>query len=273
MEFLKKAFDILFVEMETPTPYGWFHLMFFALSFGAAVLLCFLYKKGIIKNVKRVVFVTAVIVIILEVYKLLCFGISYEDDISYSFPWGSFPWQFCSTPMYIGFLVGVTRGKIHNALCCFLATFAVFAGTAVMFYPADVFVTTVGINIQTMICHGSMLTIGIFLFYTNYVKAELKTLLKAIPVFSGCLAIAVILNEVGHAVGLTEDHFFNMFYVSRHEDGHLPVYSSVQEVVPYPWCFILYILGFSLAAGIVLLMALGVKKIGQVMSPKKEITT
>lgn len=269
MEFLRKILEILDTKMETPSSYGWFHLMFWALALVSAVLLCFLYEKGYIRNVKRVVFITAVAVIVLEVYKMINFGFSYEDEIKYSFPWGSFPWQFCSIPMYVGFLVGITRGRVHNALCCFLATFAVFAGAAVMFYPGDVFTETVGINIQTMVCHGSMITIGIFLYYTGYVKTEFKTLFKALPVFASALGVAVALNEIGHVAGLTEEHYFNMFYVSRHEEGHLPVYSSVQEVVPYPWCFLIYILGFSIAAAIVLALAMGITKISGLIAERK----
>ena len=269
MEFLRKVLEILDTSMETPTAYGWFHLLFLALSFGMAILLCFLYKKGYIKNVKRVVFITALTVIVLEIYKMINFGFSYKDGIEYNFPWSSFPWQFCSTPMYVGFLAGLTKGKVHDACCAFLATFAVFAGTAVMLYPGDVFIGTIGINIQTMICHGSTITIGIFLYYTNHVKAELKTMLKALPVFAGCLSVAVILNEVGYVVGLTEDYFFNMFYVSPHEEGHLPVYSSIQGVIPYPWCFLIYILGFSLAGFIILLIAMGIKKLGRVIAENK----
>ena len=269
MEFFRKVLEVLDTEMERPCAYGWFHLLFFALSFGVAVLLCALYHKGYIKNVKKVVFITAVAVIVLEVYKIINYGFSYTDGIEFSFPWSAFPWQFCSTPMYVGLLAGLTRGKIHDALCCFLATFAVFAGAAVMVHPGDVFIETIGVNIQTMICHGSMITIGIFLYYTNHVKAEFKTILKAIPVFAGCLSVAVILNEVGHSAGLTEDYFFNMFYVSRHEEGHLPVYSDVQAVVPYPWCLMIYILAFAIAAFAVLAVAMGITRLAPTLSKRK----
>lgn len=272
MDFWYRVLKLLDAEMTTPTMYGWFHVLFFVLSIASGVLLCFLYKNGYIRNVRRVVLIVAITVIVLEVYKMINFGFSYEDKIEYNFPWSSFPWQFCSTPMFIGLLAGLTRGKVHNFFCCFLATFAVFAGSAVMFYPSTVFIDTIGINIQTMVCHGSMITVGIFLYYTNHVKAEFKTLFKAVPVFAGCVTIAVILNEIGHAVGLTEDHFFNMFYISRHEDGHLPVYSSIQEVVPYPWCLIIYILGFTAAACIILLIAMGLKKIGAIISKKSTAT-
>ena len=269
MDFWCKILKILDAKMTKPTMYGWFHIMFLVLSVAAAVLLCFLYKKGYIRNVKRVVLIVAITVIVLEIYKQINYTFSYDEGITAYYQWYIFPWQFCSTPMYIGLLAGLTKGKFHNVMCCFLATFAVFAGAAVMFYPGDVFSITIGISIQTMVCHGSMITVGIFLYYTNHVKAELKTLLKGACVFSVCVAIAVALNEIGHAIGLTEDHFFNMFYISRHEDGHLPVYSSVQGVVPYPWCLFIYIIGFTAAAGIMLLIAMGLKKLGAVIGKKK----
>ena len=262
MEFWRKVLAILDTSMTRPTDYGWFHLLFWALTIGTAVLLCVLYKKGVIKNVRRVVLITAITVIVLEIYKMINFGFDYESEkITYSFPWSSFPWQFCSTPMLIGLIAGLTRGKFHSFLCSFLATFAVFAGTAVMVYPGDVFIETIGINIQTMICHGSMITIGIFLYYTNYVEAKFKTILKAIPVFATCLGIAMILNEIGHRVGLTESHYFNLFYISPYEEGHLPVYSNIQKIVPYPWNLFIYILGFSAAACVILLIAMGIKAI------------
>ena len=172
-------------------------------------------------------------------------------------------------PMYVGRIVGITKGKVHDFCCAFLATFAVFAGAAVMLYPSTVFIPTIGINIQTMICHGAMITLGIFLYYTNHVKTEFKTLWKAIPVFSICVGLAVIMNEIGHKIGLTEDHYFNLFYISRHEDPHLPVYSSIQNAVAYPWCLFIYIIGFSVAAALMLLAAMGIKKLGSVFKKTK----
>lgn len=264
MDFWAKILEILDAEMTTPTMYGWFHILWLVLSIGVAVLLCYLYKKGYIKNVRGVVLTVAITVIILEIYKMINFGFSYKEGIQYNFPWGSFPWQFCSMPMYVGLIAGITKGKVHDCCCAFLATFAVFAGAAVMLYPSTVFIPTIGINIQTMICHGSMITLAIFLYYTNHVKTEFKTLWKAIPVFSICVGIAIILNEVGHKVGLTEEHYFNMFYISRHEDPHLPVYSNIQNAVNYPWCLFIYIIGFSAAACLMLLAAMGIKKIGAI---------
>ena len=100
-----------------------------------------------------------------------------------------------------------------------------------------------------------------YLLCTGYVKAELKTLWKAVPVFAVCLLLAVGMNELAHATGLLETETFNMFFVSPYCAPSLPVYSLVQDAVAYPWCLIIYILGFTAAAGIVLLIAMGAQKL------------
>lgn len=248
---------ILDTQMTTPTAFGWFHSLFFAASIIVGVLLCLWLKDGA-RYAKRVMLITALIVIVLEVYKIINFTFRVTDGtITADFPWYIFPWQFCSTPMYAGLLAGLTRGRVHRSLSAYLATFAVFAGLCVMIYPGDVFIGTVGVNIQTMICHGSMLTVGIYLLGTGYVPCRFRTLLRALPVFVTAAAVAMGLNEIAFRTGLLETDSFNMFYFSPHQDPHLPLYSDVQRLVgpANPLSIIIYITGFTLAAGLVLLIA------------------
>ncbi len=265
MEFLKKLFAVLDTQMQRPPLYGWFHILFLVLTVVATVVLCLLYKKGVIKNVRRVVLITSLIVIALEIYKLLMFGISYENELKYEFVWRVFPWQFCSTPMFIGLIAGLTKGKFHNWMCSFLATFAIFAGVAVMAFPSTVFEGTIGINIQTMICHGSMIVIGVFLYYTNHVEAKPMTLVKAIPTFATCLTIAVVLNEVLYKAGKP----VNLFYVSPYLPGDLPLYKDIQAKVPFPVALIIYIVGFTVVSGLILLIAMGIKAISRAIKNAK----
>ncbi len=259
MEFWRRVLEVLDTEMTRPEPYGWFHLMWFAIAILAGVLLCIFFKQGTEKQVRCIVLTATLLSIVLEVYKQINYTfISDGMTINVDYQWYIFPWQFCSMPMYVGLAAGITKkGRIHDALCAFLATYASFAGICVMFYPVSVFIGTIGINIQTMICHGSMITVGIYLLYTGYVKAEQKTILKAIPVFCTAILVAITLNEIAHLAGITETEDFNMFFISPHEDPSLPLYSIVQEFVPYPFCLIIYIGIFTLAAYLILLIYMG----------------
>ncbi|MBQ8910314.1 MAG: YwaF family protein [Oscillospiraceae bacterium] len=263
---IAEIIEILDAEMAEPGLYGWFHNLWLIITTAATILLCKLFGKGTPKQVCAVVLTVALAVTLLEVYKQINYTFTVDDqgNIEADYEWYAFPFQFCSTPMYVGLLAGIIRkGRIHRALCAYLATYAVFAGAAVMAYPADVFIKTIGINIQTMVCHGSMITVGVYLLYTGYVKVEHKTILRAMPVFAAAVVLAAVMNEIAHMTGLLETDTFNMFFISPYCESTLPVYGPVHEAVPFPLNLIIYILGFTAAAYVILLLAMGVKKIGQ----------
>lgn len=248
--------------MEQPQPYGWFHLLSLALTVALTVFLCLRCRQWEPNKIRRLVLITAIVVVLLEVYKQINYSFSYTDGISFDYQWYAFPFQFCSTPMYVGLLAGLTKkGKLHTAACAYLATYSVFAGICVMLYPVSVFIRTIGINIQTMICHGSMIVIGVYLLCSGYVKLEHKTILRAMPVFGVCVLLAATMNEIAYRTGLLATETFDMFFISPYGTPSLPVYSLVQAVVPFPWSLVIYILGFTLASYLILLIAIGIGKL------------
>lgn len=262
MSFFEGILRAMDSKMITPELYGWFHLLWLGITIGTAVALCLWHKKKPADRERKITLAVSVTVLLLEVYKQINYSFSYEDGISFFYQWYAFPFQFCSTPMYIGLLAGLLKkGKIADALYAYLATFSVFAGVCVMLYPGDVFVDTIGINIQTMICHGAMVVLGVYLFYTGHVKTDSRTILKAALVFAVCVALASVMNEIAHATGLLKREVFNMFFISPYCAPSLPVYSLVQGVVPFPLSLVLYILGFTAAAEIILLLAKGVQTV------------
>lgn len=263
MELWHTILRILDTSMETPVSYGWFHILWLLLTAGLTVLAVVCGRHHSAETATKVVFWTAVAVAILEIYKQINYTFG-DGSAAPAFQWYAFPFQFCSTPMYIGLLVGLFRkGRLHDSLCAYLATYAVFAGLCVMLYPSDVYIPTIGINIQTMICHGSMVVIGGYLLGSGHVKLELKTVLRAMPVFAVCVALAAIMNEVAHGVGLLEEHSFNMFYISPYLECTLPVYSLVHNAVPFPLNLMIYILGFTAAATVILLLCMGIRALAR----------
>ncbi len=261
MHILGDILNWLNADMKEPISYGFFHLFFFALSIIAGIVLCRALPQGTEKQARRILLISTVVVVVLELYKQINYTFSYDGQhITADFQWYAFPFQFCSTPMFVGAVAYLTKGRVHNACCAYLATFSVFAGLCVMVYPEQVFINTIGINIQTMICHGTMITVGIWLMLTGYVKAEHKTLLRAVPVFVVCIGIAILLNEIAYRTDFTNGETFNMFYISPHCEPSLPVYSSVQQAVAYPWSLFIYIAVFTLAAYLMLLMFWGIKR-------------
>lgn len=253
--------------MTQPTLYGWFHLMFFALLVVITVVVCIRLKNATDKQVKIVVLIYAIICLILEVYKQIIF--SHSGNGEWSYQWYAFPFQLCSTPMYIALLAGlIKKGKVQQSLYSYLATFGLLGGLLVMLYPGDVFISTIGINIQTMIHHGGQVFIGIFLIATKRVKIDFKTPLRALPTFLSLLAIALTLNlTVGPAVNGT----FNMFFISPHYPCTLPVFNIIYDKVPYVVFLLIYIVGFTIGAYLVTLFVQAIQQIYHKCRRKKAL--
>ena len=76
------------------------------------------------------------------------------------------------------------------------------------------------------------------------------------------------MNEIAHASGLLERETFNMFFVSPYCEPSLPVYSLVQRVVPFPWNLVIYVGMFTLAAYLILLLAMAAFR----LSRKQKVT-
>ena len=260
MIFLNRLMALLNGDMNRPIPYqsfadSWFHYLALVLVVLATVVAVTRLKRGDDRGIRHFVLGVALVMIVLEIYKQLNF--SYTN--SWNYRWYAFPFQFCSTPMYVALMAGLLKkGKIQDALYAFLATFGLFAGVAVMVIPHDVFVTTTGINIQTMIHHGSMAVMGVALL-ARQVKLEHRVILGATAVFSITLIMAMGLNAWHNT--FIQEGTFNMFFINPRFGTHLPILSIIYDLVPYPLFLIIYTVGFGLVAYLMLLIGMGVSKV------------
>ncbi len=260
MAFLGKLLHLLQAEMPTPTNYGWYHLLCIAVVTGFTVWVSHTFQNASDRAFRKLILVFWSVILVLEVYKQLVFGLEYQDGaFIWDCAWYSFPFQFCSTPLYmLPLVIWLPDGKVRDAVMGFLCFFSFFGGLAVMCYPNDVFIGTIGINIQTMVHHGLQVTVGILLAVRNRDKLALPHFLRALPVFLSLLGVALLMNvsvyHIFQSRGIPDD--FNMFYISPYFPCHLPILSSVYENAPYPVFLLFYAIGFSLVA----LLMLGLQK-------------
>ena len=251
--------------MERPGNYGWFHLMFVGIVIIGTILLCIFGKNCNKKTFNLIIMIGWIVIFVLEVYKQLVFSFELVGDVpTWDYQWYAFPYQLCSTPLYIlPFIFLLKEGKVKDATMAYIMTFSLFGGLAVFFYPNDVFVETIGINIQTMIHHGTQIVLGIFVMVYNRKRLDIKFWLRGIYVFAALVSIALILNiSVYHifvAKGINET--FNMFYVGPYFDCTLPLLSIVYPKIPYICFILLYILGFVLISYIIYIVEKGIYKL------------
>lgn len=263
---------VIFLQYSAPRPgnYGWFHLMFVALAIIAVVLLCVFFRDASDKKFRRILLISWLVILLFEIYKQVVFSYNYNAETglgSWHYGWGSFPFQLCSTSMYLlPFAVWLKEGKLRDSVLSFLALFSFFGGLCVYVFPNDVFHTDLlGVQIQTMVHHGLQIVIAIYIVAHERRKFNIKFFLISIPLFIEVVLVAMALNTIGHA---DIEGTFNMFYISADYPCSLVILDNIYATQPYTVFLIIYIVGFVFCAFLMFAIQFAITKLCQLIYGK-----
>ena len=251
MKFLGEIIKFLDYKIETPTPYGAFHIVFLIWIVLMTVFLCVRYKNADERIYKRIVLIAFIVMALFELYKQFNYTFSYDGEkINADYQWYAFPYQFCSTPLYVFPIIAFCKNKkVYDFAISYIMTFVLFAGIAVMLYPNTIYISTLLINVQTSVHHGLQVVIGIFtICYYRKRIVGYSMYFKGLAVFTIASIIAIILNLLAPLI-TTET--FNMFFISPYFECTIPILSNIQPYVIYPVFLILYLIGFAIVSFIV----------------------
>ena len=255
MDFLIKLYNFLTTVWNTPKLFGVYHIICILSIIVLTSLICSRMKDCSDGTERRFCAAVWLIMLLFEIYKQLIHGLSVEDGkFVWDYAWYIFPFQFCSSPLYILPIIAFAKSeKLRDACAAYLITFSLFAGLAVFCYPGDVFTETVGVNLQTMVHHGSQILIGVFLAVKYKEKFERRFFFGGVAVFVVMTFVAMALNIAAHYAFIEYgiDETFNMFYISPYFDCTLPLLSVVYQLLPYAAFICVYFFGFILCSLIV----------------------
>lgn len=263
--FEKILFFIQKQEMETPTPYGWFHLMWIAATIAVTALLCSGKSAASVRRRNRVITVYAVVSWVLEILKQLLFSmhVSEPGTVTWSYQWYAAPFQFCTTPFITAFiLIFLKEGRLKNALICYLAFYTVVAGYATVLMPTTLFIRMIEVDIHTMFIHCGSIVIGMYLLISGHARPALRNLRDAFFVFLVYVGIAELLNiSVYHSGLLGPEDVFNMFYISPYFNSTLPVFCDLQPKLPYLLFLLIYVAALTAAAALICFIAYSFRRL------------
>ena len=273
MNFLHSLYDILYYRIETPRIFGKFHIISFFLSVLAVVVAVRLLGAAKDTTFRKFLFALWTVLVISEIYREIAFSLSVQNGVFvWDYAWYQFPFQLCGTPLYIlPVAIFAPEGRLRRACLSFLAIWSLFGGLTVVFYPAIIFTSFVGISIQSYFHHVAQVLIGVVIAVRGAKSGGLdrRFFLGGFYVFLSLVATAMVMNEIGHGllVANSIDDSFNMFFISPHYECTLPILSEIQKITPYPVFLLTYLVGFSLIA----LIIFGVLRIFTDKFVKKEV--
>ena len=256
MNFFEKIIYSLQATMQTPTPFGWFHILCIFLTLFSIFILYKLRNKYNEKQLKTVLFIYGFIALVLELLKQISWSFNYENGIiKWDYQWYAFPFQLCSTPIYVSLIcVFLKNNKLRQSLLSYISFITILGSFMTIIIPTSCFTKDVLVNIHTMWLHCGSFVLSIYLVMTKEVDLNIKNLIKAIIVFLIFVLFSEILNIVLYNSGILKDETFNMFYISPYFISSLPVFDVIQQNVEFIIFLLIYIISILLGSIIVYLI-------------------
>ena len=262
---MEKILSVLETHIETPVPYGDFHLAWLIVTLGVIILLFVKKRRNDEKQLKGVLGIYSVVALVLEVLKQIIWAVDYDKitkTFIWDYEWYAFPFQLCTMPIYICLIcLFLRKGKLRDSLLAFIAYVTILGSIASAVIPDSLFVSDVLINIHAMWLHLGSLVVSIYLLITREVTISRESLLRAIGVFLSMVIIASALNVWVYSSGVLKGETFNMFYISPYFECSLPVLDNIYANAPYPVFLIIYILALSLGAYIIFKVSYIISKV------------
>jgi len=192
------------------------------------------------KKTGRILFITGILLFLSEIWKQITINLVLGAAGEGQYDWWYFPFQLCSTPMYLCLLLPLAgrKGKenFFDAILTYLATFGLLAGIFT-------FVDTSGfselgylpLTIHSWGWHILMVLMGVFCFAWLSSNGR-NNLTGAVGLFlSGC----VIAEGVNLTAG--RQHLINMFYISPLLKMNQACFKDIAEYLGNGWGIFVYI--------------------------------
>ena len=232
-------------KIEGLGPYGFFHISFVLLTIISCILICKNADNHDEKKTTKVVFIIGLIFFLLELYKQLFFN-TFKNGYNFS----HFPFQFCSTPMYLCLLTPLLKGKFKQAVYSFMAFFGLTAGITVMVLAETIIIDEVTISLQSLLWHGLMCVLGCYLIKTQKYGESIQEVKPGVYVFIGLVIIAVMMNYTFELFKNTYqlNDYFNMFYISPYYECNVAVLGDIWRATNFHIALLCYMTGVCLGS-------------------------
>lgn len=241
--------------MAVPEPGSAFHLLFVLFGLAAALWLSRRAAAFCRKNEKapfRFLLLCGLILAAGELYKQLFL---YEIVNGGRYNWWYFPFQLCSTPMYLCLLLPLfqRRRRAAGLLFTYLQDFSLLGGVMALAEPSGLFHPYWTLTLHGLLWHILLVFLGLTIFRAGLADPGVRGYARTLPLlFLFCL-IATAINV---ATGGQAD----MFYISPYYPVTQVVFHRLSLLFGTPAGIALYLLALCLGG---LLTHLGLERISQ----------
>jgi len=182
--------------------YSYNHLMIVCVIVITAIILAFTLNHHSCQT-KSVLAISGSILVILEVFKQLL--LTYVRGGFYS--WSDFPFQLCSTPMYLCFIYLLVP-KFRPVISDFIMVYGFIGAIASFILPYSSFYGYLFLTTQSLAWHGILLFLSIFLFLKREKAPLWNSYCRVSVLYLALSVIAVVINALTYDISEGETNMF-----------------------------------------------------------------
>jgi hypothetical protein len=236
---LIRLYEALSVIGDVPLLYGKYHLTWIIAVVVTSLALIFFFGKANDKTARIIISSAWGVMLTFELLKQLinCMTISGEEII-WGYNLGVFPYQFCSTPLYVLPMAAFMKdGHKRDSALVFLSSFAIIGGLAVYIAADSVLTGHKFVDFQSMLHHGIQICMGVYIASRYRSVLTNKNFNRATIVFLFMTYLAILLNVTftkcfeitGASIKI------NLFFVNPYVRYIPPIIKGIGiEKLPYP---------------------------------------
>jgi len=241
---MKEFFFFTAWEMQKPTSYGPFHIIFMICGFTLAFFLAYFLSKNKKINPKKILFISSIFLIVTEIYKQLFYFFVIGNG---SYVFWIFPFQLCSLPMYLGVILYFSKSNlVSSSIKNFMCVFSFLGGVASYLEPSGMHHEYVTLTLHSYIWHLVLVFIGLYIFLSCDVCNTKEGYFGSSVIFLISCLIAQFFNTVFHKI-----EYINMFFISPFYNSSIIVLKDIYKNFGWFAAFISYIIALLLASAII----------------------
>lgn len=149
-----------------------------------------------------------------------------------AYQWYGFPLQFCSLPIILYPITPFIRNlKIKRALYAFIGIFMTVGGLSVMIIGQSIFTNSVAISTHTMLWHGTMVALSLYILVARKIGSDFKDFWKAIAVLCFFVVVVQVVNVSFHFIAMKYPalDLFDGFFINPWKSNvNMPVLSNIR---------------------------------------------
>ncbi|MCI8662121.1 MAG: YwaF family protein [Hungatella sp.] len=193
--------------MTPPAPWSFFHIVFSLFGLVSVVFFTRLLIRPPLsdKKISMVLWRCGLILAVSEVYKQLFL---YKIVNNCRYDWWYFPFQLCSTPMYLCLIFPLLpSGKVRRTAAVYLQSFGFLGGIMALIEPSGLMHPYWTLTLHGFVWHLLLIFIACFCTASGLAGEEDRSFLYTLPLFYIFCLIAMTINIVTRGTA-------DMFYIS-----------------------------------------------------------